>query len=447
MDERLLVRVYDVGFGDCIYVRIPDKDDAYHVLIDCGGSMPADPTLKEALDDVRAMLPKEQGSGASATPKKRLDLLVVTHPHADHVKGFDPAWFKGIRIRHLWLSAFMQEGHPQAKQAHALQALTERAANALQARGLRLGAGLSTLLTNSIANPGALRALRTTLPQASHIKPLYVCRDIARRFSTAERNKHGLRFEGGTTCLQDFRETGTRLRVLAPEWDIDGYYLGQAPCDYQALLGFYGQDLPEARGGAKGERAPQPANVSAGDFRLLRNRLFYSALAFLKEDQGLKNNTSVVLLLEWRGRRLLFAGDAEWNGKGVKKGQRNGCWDVMFKVDEAHGHLSRSLDFLKVGHHGSVNGTPFVDKAGAPQPVLDRLLPVGGQAQVVVSTLAGEHGEKKVVPYPDLMEELGRRAANARPYPNDHAQPDVPQPPRTDLEARPVDVLLRAAPG
>jgi len=136
-----------------------------------------------------------------------------------------------------------------------------------------------------------------------------------------------------------------------------------------------------------------------------------------------------VLLLEWRGRRLLFAGDAEWKGTGVKKGQRNGCWDVMFRVDEAHGHLSRPLDFLKVGHHGSVNGTPFVDKAGAPQPVLDRLLPVGGQAQVVVSTLAGEHGEKKVVLSPDLMEGLGRRAANACPYPNDYAQPDVPQPP------------------
>jgi hypothetical protein len=35
------------------------------------------------------------------------------------------------------------------------------------------------------------------------------------------------------------------------------------------------------------------------------------------------NNLSVVLLLEWRGRRLLFPGDAEWNvafDGEVKKG-------------------------------------------------------------------------------------------------------------------------------
>ena len=47
--------------------------------------------------------------------------------------------------------------------------------------------------------------------------------------------------------------------------------------------------------------------------------LLYSALAFSQEDDDLKNNTSVVLLLEWRGRRLLFTGDAEWDGRVSSK--------------------------------------------------------------------------------------------------------------------------------
>ena len=38
MDDKLLIRVYAVGFGDCIYVRIPDGESHYHVLIDCGTS-------------------------------------------------------------------------------------------------------------------------------------------------------------------------------------------------------------------------------------------------------------------------------------------------------------------------------------------------------------------------------------------------------------------------
>ena len=40
MADELLIRLYDVGLGDCIYVRIPGKtakkEDAFHMLIDCG---------------------------------------------------------------------------------------------------------------------------------------------------------------------------------------------------------------------------------------------------------------------------------------------------------------------------------------------------------------------------------------------------------------------------
>ena len=36
MAGKLLVRSYNVGCGDCIYVRIPDKGGHFHILIDCG---------------------------------------------------------------------------------------------------------------------------------------------------------------------------------------------------------------------------------------------------------------------------------------------------------------------------------------------------------------------------------------------------------------------------
>ena len=448
MNENLFVRVYDVGFGDCVYVRVPDDDEFYHILIDCGTSGSGDPALKNVLDDMRLMLPDDEESDDSEPPKKRLDLLVVTHPHADHIKGFDPDWFKDITIRHIWLSVFMNEDHPQASQSHALEELADKTVRSFLALGLRLSPGLETLLKNSIWNPSAMEALRVTLPNANNIDPLYVCRDIAERLGAADQNNHKICFKDGTTCFQDFRESDTCIRVLAPEWNIDGYYLGEEieGDDYHSLLGLYDSVYVEADGKDGKRSVPQPENISKRDFRILCNRLLYSALAFSQKDSELKNNTSVVLLLEWRGRRLLFSGDAEWEGKGVNEGSHNSCWDVMLEIDKEKGHLSKPLDFLKVGHHGSVNGTPFVDREGAEQLILDKILPEQGDAFVVVSTLAGKHGEKKKVPYSSLMEELGRRAANACRYPQDPEIPDTLQPQRTDQEKQPIDVELECLP-
>ena len=36
MDGQLLVRLYNVGLGDCIYLRVPDLHRDVHILIDCG---------------------------------------------------------------------------------------------------------------------------------------------------------------------------------------------------------------------------------------------------------------------------------------------------------------------------------------------------------------------------------------------------------------------------
>jgi hypothetical protein len=443
MDEQLLVRVYSVGFGDCIYVRIPDDGDDFHVLIDCGTSGPGD-TLKPVVDDVRSMLPRDEEGRAC------LDLLVATHPHADHIKGFDPEWFEDVKIGRIWLSLFMNPDHPQAKKMRAFQDLANAAALALGERpGLQLAPGMRALLERSIWNPGALQALREDLARASGIDPqypLYVARDVADRLTVEEREQHQLDYEHSSTRFHGFRESGTCLRVLSPEWDIDRYYLGQGTFDSHSLLDQYMlrteayQASPEpleaaspAAGDAPAGKARQPGNISARDFRQLRSHLLYSGLAFSQKDDRLKNNLSVVLLLEWRGRRLLFTGDAEWQGKGVREGHRNSTWDVMLHHPEVEQLLLQPLDVLKVAHHGSHNGTPFHE--GGKEAYLDKMV-VPDRTQVLVSTVAGKHGYENPVPYPPLMEALGQLAVNRRKYPHDSEMVlrTVHQPQRTDLE-------------
>jgi beta-lactamase superfamily II metal-dependent hydrolase len=464
MNDELVVRAYDVGFGDCIYVQIPDKEGCFHMMIDCGTSGSAE-VLKAALDDMRADLPKEDG-------KRRLDLLVVTHPHADHIKGFNPAWFKDVMIKRVWLGVFMDKGHPEAKGMQAFQDLTSNAARGLLERGLALSPGVRALLERNISNTDALAALRTGIPQASGIQakyPLYVARDVAERKKPKERESYDLTFEKGTTCFHGFKEDGTCLRILAPEWDIDKWYLGKGSLENRSLVDQYlypkgasgatletpTQPGPEAAeaGDTPVPGPKQPDNVSARDFRQLRHRLLYSGLAFSQTDDSLKNNTSVVLLLEWRGKRLLFAGDAEWQGSGVKEGRRNSTWDVMLSIPKVKQQLLKEpVHLLKVAHHGSHNGTPFVE-GEKEQEVLGQLLSAD-RSHVVVSTVTGVHGREMPVPYAPLLEELGRLAYNKRRYPDAREEElrDKHQPQRTDLEppipgkkVRYVEVRLKPA--
>lgn len=441
-----------MGFGDCIFIQIPDENKTFNLLIDCGSSGPAEPYLKEVTDDIKSRLPLALAGNGAPNGKKLLDLLVVTHPHADHIKGFNPKWFKDVTIKQIWLSAFMMKDHPQAEASNSFCAMASRAVQSFPNNELAINPELNTLLQNSIWNPGAMEALRgsddATKCLDQNCPRLYISRDIANRKNAEEQQKYKISYKDGTTCFRDFKEAETCIRVLAPEWDIDGYYLGRdtESDDLQAFSNLHGKPSRKTKTKTK-ENSPilslsQSLNISKRDFNILRHRLQYSTLAFLQKDSDLKNNTSAILLIEWRGRRLLFTGDAEWEGKEVKKGRRNSSWDVLLEKDEAHGHLSKSLDFIKVSHHGSINGTPYDDDEGAPQPILDKILPEGGDAKIVVSTLAGKHGETRVVPYPNLLKELGKRASNSKKYPDDHNLSNHKQPIRTDLENSHIELLI-----
>ena len=393
MADKLLIRLFDVGLGDCIYCRIPKGHKSgrdFHMLIDCG-TLSSTSLLRDAIEALTPLLPEVAG-------KHHVDLLVVTHEHKDHMTGFGLDIWDELSFGAIWMSAAMDLNHPESTRAKKLHGFAVSAMTRALQLNLAVGPELSELARAIAANEDAMRNLRITLPEANGIKPKYVHAD-----STEEDLKLPLQ--------------GAKLDVLAPECDIDYYYLGdEGDPNLRHTFEFIDSGLPDAATAVPEESAiPAPQNLDPADFRNLRSRMLSTALAFAQLDGKICNNTSVVLLLEWKGKRLLFVGDAEWDN-AYKEGTKGNCsWNVMW--NRHHDKLEGALSFLKIGHHGSENATPWgqtaVASAAEPAAILKAILPVASKAKAVVSTRRATY---KTIPRAALLAEIGTRVSNTRNY-------------------------------
>ena len=80
--DKVTLRTYDVGFGDCFLLSFHYGASAKHVLIDFGSTR--NPTGKAGtgnyLERIANQIKQDAGN--------KLTAVVATHRHKDHISGF-----------------------------------------------------------------------------------------------------------------------------------------------------------------------------------------------------------------------------------------------------------------------------------------------------------------------------------------------------------------------
>ena len=102
IDDNLKIYFFDVGQGDAIYIRTPEQQD---ILIDGGPSSVILSKLGEAMPFY----------------DQEIDILILTHPHADHVTGLIEV-LKKYQVKQVYLTGAL---HTTAEYLEFLELLRQ----------------------------------------------------------------------------------------------------------------------------------------------------------------------------------------------------------------------------------------------------------------------------------------------------------------------------------
>jgi hypothetical protein len=317
------------------------------------------------MEDVLERLWKDATDTGAAKP--RIDVIVATHRHRDHVSGFAKPGWEHVLVREVWLP---WTEHPTDAEAKRIRDTQSRLAATLEASltarlaALPLSAGdrphleqWLELARNSLSNDRAMATLhdgfagnprRRFLPDVDQVESTIntdALPGITPFVIGPSRDKEVIRdmdppvgrsylrlmasMAGGTTAPQPF----------APEWAIDPKTwidAGQGP-DAPALL--------SKLLGTRTNTAVALPFLSDDDQKAIAEIGDVQQAVAVSLDKAV-NGTSLMIVLKVGQVHLLFPGDAQW-----------GSWQAAFRNPAACELLKRTT-FYKVGHHGSHNSTP-----------------------------------------------------------------------------------------
>lgn len=417
------VRMYRGILGDCFLLRVVEEDGAAakHILIDCG--------VLQGVENARDRM-KEIVSDILTTTSGKLDLLVVTHEHHDHLSGFlyeRECFQTQFEIREFWLAWTENPNDPKAVELHqhfdkAKDTLAALAANpkitALKGQNAHITTALELSAFMGVSGnsrPTGASTLKMLKEKATPARTRYLePGDVVRPAGIAglkvfvmgpPRDEKRLR--------KDLPSSGAAKEVyLTRHEDAHAIKLQLDHLDGVAVSAL---DLPFSLPHQRPLAAV--AQKKAADLSITQ-KLYYdptvekrkiddewhsSAEALALKMDSDTNNTSLVLAFELPdGQILLFPGDAQvgnwlsWGDQTYPRTPDPQQGDVL-TVDDI---LAR-VTLYKVGHHCSHNAT--LRQLGLEKMTDDRLV-----AMIpVVTQDANNNGWN--MPYPDLYAALQQK--------------------------------------
>jgi hypothetical protein len=406
------IRALNTGFGECLHVTFTyPSARPRNLLIDFGstkassfgppGGMTA--IAEKIRDDCR----EAGGNG-------KLDMLVATHRHADHISGF--AGESGKIVRALEPSLVVQ---PWTEDP----ALDPNAPGPAAAGGGNHGLRARAVAAQLSEMQAFAQAVRDEVPrlQAAKTVPKTLVEQLSFLGDTNISNREAVENLMTMGKKRIYASFGTRLPIgrvlpgveidvvgpptlkqssaIARQTDTDQdefwHVAARRALAAQAARGTAGRVFsksPVARS------VPQEARWVIPRIDRMRAEEMLSIVRSL--DDAL-NNTSLILLFKIKGKLLVFPGDAQLENWRYALSESS-------RSEAIRADVARAC-FYKVGHHGSLNATPkeslwstFALRSQTAGP--DRL-------KTLVSTLSGKHGSvarKTEVPRKLLIDELTR---------------------------------------
>jgi hypothetical protein len=389
---------YQVGFGDCILIRITYSDGhLVHILNDFGTTgLPEDAERKRLVRIAEDIKTKTGG---------KLDIVIATHRHADHISGFATkpnGQGPGDIIRTLKPDIVIQPWTEAPNAAlQALESDINDQPKSMRSRLKSLNAmqSVAASVVQKLDNGGFKHLPKKLADEISFVGKDNIANLSAVKNLMTMGKKNIYAYHGCDAGLGNLLP-GIKVHVLGPptlkqsetirkqrSTDLDQFWHlteGRMEVDIDSPSLFPGH-------------ATRPANKLPTEMRWLAQRLDRAQgeqlLGIVRALDKQLNNTSLILLFETEGKKLLFPGDAQienWN----------------YALASPMAALLDGVDLYKVGHHGSLNATPkamwnrFGKKGGKSKP---------NRLTSVLSTMPGKHGHENdhtEVPRQTLLKEL-----------------------------------------